>query len=106
MYADAQEQFQTIMDNFDGASDVSRGKMFGSTGLKTNGKVFAMLVKDRLVVKLPRARVEVLVAARRGLHFDPGHGRLMKEWISVGFEAGESDWSSLVQEAKDYITKS
>ena len=104
MYTDAQEQFQAITEHFAGAPEVSKGKMFGSIGLKANGKVFAMLVKDRLVVKLPRAKVEALVSAQRGLHFDPGHGRLMKEWISVGFGADESDWLSLVQEAKDYIT--
>ena len=36
-------------------------RAFGATSLKTDGKIFAMLVKDRLVVKLPAARVDALV---------------------------------------------
>ena len=45
---------------------------FGSTSLKTNGKIFAMLVKDRLVVKLDRRRVDALVAAGWGSASIPG----------------------------------
>jgi TfoX/Sxy family transcriptional regulator of competence genes len=48
--------------------------MFGSSGLKVGGKVFAMSVKNELVVKLPRERVDELVAAGAGSRFDPGHG--------------------------------
>ena len=42
-----------------------------------------MLVNDRLVVKLPRSRVDELVAAGEGDRFDPGHGRIQKEWLSA-----------------------
>jgi hypothetical protein len=81
--------------------DVSLGKMFGSAGLKVKGKVFAMAVKGRLVAKLPKARVDELVGARRGEHFDPGHGKLMREWISV--PSGEADWLSLAREAHRFV---
>ena len=47
-------------------------RAFGSTSLKTDGKIFAMLVKDRLVVKLDRRRVDELVEAGMGQRFDPG----------------------------------
>jgi hypothetical protein len=57
------------------------GKGFGSLGLKVNGKLFAMPVRGRLVLKLPGVRVDALVAAGEGDYFDPGHGRLMKEWV-------------------------
>jgi TfoX/Sxy family transcriptional regulator of competence genes len=57
--------------------------MFGSPVLKVGGKVFAMLVKGRLVVKLPKERVERLVASGTGKPFDPGHGRPSKEWVAV-----------------------
>ena len=63
--------------------NVTPAKMFGSQGFKVRGKVFAMLVKGRLVVKLPRERVEALVASGRATPFDPGHGRLMKKWVAV-----------------------
>jgi len=45
-----------------------------------HGKIFAMLGRgSSLVVKLPRERVDELARAGKGQHFDPGHGRLMKE---------------------------
>jgi hypothetical protein len=62
---------------------LERAKMMNAFGLKTRGKFFAMVQKGELVVKLPRARVDELVAARKGRRFDPGHGRLMKEWVTL-----------------------
>jgi TfoX/Sxy family transcriptional regulator of competence genes len=99
----AHDRFQSIMETYANAPDVSIGKMFGSTGLKANGKIFAMLVKGRLVVKLPRTRVDELVAMGHGSPFDPGHGRLMKEWVSMEMTGNETDWSSLVEEAKAFV---
>lgn len=99
----AQDRFQAILESYAGMPDVSTGKMFGSIGLKTNGKVFAMLVKDKLVVKLPKTRVDELVTAGRGLPFDPGHGRLMKEWVSVEMTGDATEWSGLVEEAKAFV---
>src|SRR5437879_2948566 len=58
-------------------------RRFGSNGLKVNGKIFAMLAQSTVVVKLPRERVQALVAAGAGEQFDPGHGRRMKEWIAL-----------------------
>ena len=54
-------------------------RAFGATSLKTDGRIFAMLVKGRLVVKLPAARVTQLVDDGAGERFDPGHGRAQKE---------------------------
>ncbi len=81
---------------------ISQTKMFGSSGLKVRGKVFAMLFKERLVVKLPRQRVEALTASGMGEPFDPGHGRIMKEWVAVGPRPTD-EWLSLVEEARDFV---
>ncbi len=81
---------------------VSSGRMFGSEGLKVNGKVFAMLVKDELVVKLPVQRCASLITSGIGRPFDPGHGRLMKEWASVP-PAHSRRWRRLVDEARAYV---
>jgi hypothetical protein len=82
---------------------VTRGTGFGrSEGLRVSGKIFAMLVREELVVKLPRARVEELVAAGLGETFDPGHGRIMKEWISLEPSTSRR-WRSLVAEAHDFV---
>jgi len=54
-------------------------KRFGSTSLRVKGKIFAMLVRGRLVVKLPARHVDALVEAAEGQRFEPCRGRLMKE---------------------------
>lgn len=93
--------FAPIARAFEKDRDVSLTKMFGSTGLKVSGRVFAMVVKGRFVVKLPKARVDELVAAGQGEHFDPGHGKLMKEWVSV--PSGKAPWLELAREAHRFV---
>ena len=78
---------------------------FGSTSLKTNGKIFAMLVKDRLVVKLDRRRVDELVEAGAGQRFDPGHGRLQKEWLDVRSPRRTTMWLELATEAEAFVAQ-
>jgi hypothetical protein len=79
-------------------------RAFGSTALKTEGKIFAMVVKGRLVVKLPAGRVEDLVEAGAGERFDPGHGRIQKEWLSV-FSDDPEQWHALAVESEAYVAK-
>jgi len=79
-------------------------RAFGSTSLKTDGKIFAMLVKDRLVVKLAAARVEELADGGVGERFDPGHGRIQKEWLSVRGDDPEH-WRALAAESEAFVTK-
>lgn len=62
-----------------------------------------MFGRGRLVVKLPKERVDEMVVAGMAERFDPGHGRLMKEWAS--FRSGESDWVRLAREAYDFVKK-
>jgi hypothetical protein len=56
------------------------------------------------VVKLPEARVDMLVRAGTGRYFDPGHGRLMKEWIVV--KPGKIDWIAVANEAYAFVRQS
>lgn len=78
-------------------------KKFGSTGLKIHGKIFAMLVRDQLVVKLPRARVDALVTSGDGERFDPRRdGRLMKEWCMLA-PTSEVEWLPLAREAMEFV---
>lgn len=83
---------------------ITEGTGFGSNpGLRVNGKIFAMLVRDELVTKLPKARVDALVESGDGTRFDPGRGRLMKEWVSVPLEA-DVDWEELAGEALAFVS--
>jgi len=78
-------------------------RQFGSNGLKVRNKIFAMLVRGRLVVKLPRRRVDELVAGQQGERFDPGHGRLMKEWLALA-PTSDREWLTLAQEALAFVS--
>jgi hypothetical protein len=101
---DAEVLFERIVARFAADSSVtppSEGGGFGASGLKTDGKLFAMLSKGELVVKLPRERVDELIADGTGTRFDPGHGRLMKEWVAIPVVARRR-WAKLAQEAREY----
>lgn len=101
-----EERFATIVEVLLSNADVTppqEGKGFGSSGLKIHGKIFAMLVKGSLVVKLPKPRVDALVAAGEGERFDPRRdGRLMKEWITLE-PTSQEDWLSLAREAMVFV---
>ncbi len=94
-------RFQPVMDAFAGAPDVTHGKMMSSYGLKVRGKIFAMFGKGKFVVKLPKSRVDRLVSEGNGERFEPGHGRVMKEWIVV--REGTVDWVEIAREAYGYV---
>jgi hypothetical protein len=95
--------FQPVVDAFRTYRDVTGGKMMSSYGLKVNGKIFAMFGRKQFVAKLPKNRVDELVSARAGKRFDPGHGRLMKEWFVAG--DGGPGWMELAKEAYDFVKR-
>jgi len=81
----------------------SATRAFGSNGLKVDGKLFALFTQDTLVVKLPRERVAELVASKVGTQFDPGHGRLMKGWLTV--TSLRASWIDLTKEAHAFVRR-
>lgn len=101
-----EERFATIVEELLNNPDVtppSNGRSFGSSGLKVRQKIFAMLVRGKLVVKLPKARVDELVASREGERYDPRHdGRLMKEWITIE-PTSSVEWLPLAREAMEFV---
>lgn len=87
--------------------DTGGRKGFGSSSqLKVHGRIFAMLVRGDLVVKLPRQTVDAALAERLGTRFDPRRdGRLMKEWLVVK-TTSKADWLALARQALTYVGKS
>jgi hypothetical protein len=80
--------------------DVSRGSMFGSQGLRTGKKFFAIWWHDSLVLKLPPDRLRDLVSAGQGAPFEPMEGRSMNGWIVL---ADSVHAPPLVDEARAFV---
>lgn len=95
-------EFAKVVSTFADHRDVKFGKMFSSSSvLNVNGKIFAMCRKGELVVKLPKERVDELVTKRKGVRFDPGHGRIMKEWVVI--PPRKEDWLRIAKEAYGFV---
>jgi hypothetical protein len=86
-----------------GVTHITEGKGFGSSGqLKVQGRIFAMLVRGELVLKLPRARVDEMVESGEGTRFDAGKGRPMREWFVLS-PTSTRRWLPLAEEALDFV---
>ncbi len=92
---DPGERFAAMVAGTAGEPDVQPpgsdgGRRFGSDTLRLGGSIVAMLVQGRVVLKLPRERVEALIADGYGEPFDNGRGRPMREWVALtGDPAGD-----------------
>jgi hypothetical protein len=75
---------------------------FGSHALLVRGKIFAVVVRGHLVVKLPKARVDELVESGDGVRFDANKGKPMKEWMSLDADS-TLDWEGLTREAPSFV---
>lgn len=98
-----QRAFDRLAAGYLGDPDVSPGRIFHSEGLTVQGKIFALLVRDDLVVKVPAAQAAALVADGSAVPFEPRPGRAMREWIRVGLAAGKDRWEALVADAYAYV---
>lgn len=80
----------------------TRGTGFGtSPGVKVDGKIAAMLVGGRLVVKLPADRCRELIGADGGEPLRMGR-RTMREWVTLDHERRE-EWLPLAREALRFV---
>jgi hypothetical protein len=101
----ADARFAKVVDALEGEEGValgSGGRGFGTGALQVDGRIFAMVSGGRFVVKLPRERVDALVARGDGAPFDAGKGRPMKEWVVLA-ERSERRWLSLAREARTFV---
>src|SRR5258708_38890908 len=100
------ERYESLVKSILASSPATRigeGKGFGSTGqLKVDGKIFAMLVRGELVLKLPGNRVDALVAAGDGERFDAGKDKPMREWFVLSINSRKS-WLRLAKEAMELV---
>lgn len=77
------------------------GQRFGSSALRVNGRILAMVSRGRIVLKLPARRVAELIAAGQGEPYDAGKGRPLKEWVCLEPNQG-ANWLGLATEALEF----
>ncbi len=90
-----------LVANVTARHPVHESKMFGMPCLKReNGKVVAGHWKDgRLTVKLvEEAQREAALGLPGAQLFDPGMGRVMREWVHVPADQS-NEWERLVEQA-------
>jgi hypothetical protein len=91
-------RFKRLVASFAGERGVTleQGWGKGNVVLKAEGRIFAIVGEARLVVKLPKARVDEIVEQGGGERFDPRNdGRLMKEWLVVRLGLNENELAKL-----------
>jgi hypothetical protein len=102
---DAEHIFAAIESELGGEPDVSEGTGFGKNpGLRTGGKIFAMVVRGELVFKLPASRCTELVEGEGAQLFEIGKRR-MREWVRLEPVGAPDRFVTLAREARDYVMK-
>jgi hypothetical protein len=102
------DHYEDVVDALraiDGVAPPRGGAGFGRGALRYKGKIFAMLVRGHLVLKLPADRVSGLIRSGAGAHFDANKGTPMKEWLSLDPDS-QLDWLELAHEALDFARAS
>jgi len=99
-----EEAFRRIADAYVDRPGVTTGTGFGGNeGLRFEGRIFAMLVRGELVVKLTPERVTSGIAGGEGRAFEPGTGRVMRAWFTSSLDR-VGTWRGLVDDAFDLAT--
>jgi hypothetical protein len=102
--SEPESRYEDLIDGLvgtDGVTPPRGGGGFGRSAVRFQDKIFVMLVRGRLVLKLPAARVDDLIAVGEGVRFDANKGTPMREWFSLDPESG-LPWLPLAREALDY----
>jgi hypothetical protein len=102
--SEPERRYEDLVDGLigtDGVTPPRGGDGFGRSAARFQNKIFMMLVRGRLVLKLPADRVDDLIAAGHRVRFDANKGTPMREWFSLNPEPG-LPWPSLAREALDY----
>lgn len=87
------------------APGVARSTMMGFPCLRVDAKFFATFDRGSggLVVKLPKDRVDRLIADGSGQPFAPA-GRRFREWVAIPV-AAERDWPAYLSEALGFAAQ-
>jgi hypothetical protein len=99
---DVHELFDQIAASYASEPGVTYGLGWHNEGLKVDGRIFAMVVRDGLVVKVPADQAADLVEAGQGAAFEPRPGRKMREWVVID-RLDPTSWRRLIADAHHYV---
>ena len=94
-----QAAWEQLVRSESGQPEVRQGTMFGAPCLKVGSKVYVSLIEGAAVFKVPRERVEELLAESAADPFTP-MGRARKEWVRV---TDTTRWPTLAEEARRVV---
>jgi TfoX/Sxy family transcriptional regulator of competence genes len=99
----AQARLEELSVEYVALPGVDWGPMFGSTGLRVRGKVFAVAARaGGLLIKVPESHADELaesgVADRMVMA-----GRPRREWVLVPDDADDATWSAQLDAAYTYV---
>ncbi|MHA2366257.1 MAG: hypothetical protein ACXAC7_20040 [Candidatus Hodarchaeales archaeon] len=95
-----EESWLKVKEHYLKMSDVQKQ----GESLKTKRKMFVMLNKGNFVVKLPKNRVSELISSGEGQPYDPGNGRIMKEWVIIPTDFRDK-WIDFASDARKFAKK-
>jgi hypothetical protein len=95
------ERYLAIADELHYNPEISQSRKSLSSGLRIKSKIFAMLSKGQIVVKLPQTRVDELIERGEGERYESG-GHPLREWVLIK-PTTEEGWMGLVQEAQAFV---
>ena len=89
----SEDQYEKIKELYLKKEDVQKQ----GEALKIKKKMFAFLNMGNMTVKLPKERVSELLSSGEGLPYDPGNGKIMKEWVIIPLKDSDK-WFDYVKE--------
>ena len=101
----AEAQFDDLIAQllqYPGVTPPSPGRGFGSSALRVDGRIFAMLVRGHLVLKLPESHIDTLLIAGEGKRFDANKGTPMREWFALD-PGSQLSWLELARNAMTFV---
>lgn len=104
--AEARAAFDVLAAELLRQPNVERRRLFGRDGLRADGKYFAFLDGDRLVVHLQPERTAALLASGEG-EVGTSLSPSMRKWLAVPFSAeppGRVRWAALLADAQAYVS--
>jgi hypothetical protein len=97
--------FDRLTVGYADRAGVTTGRIWHNEGMKVHNKIFAMVARGQLVVKVPAPQAQALVSDGVAVAFEPQPGRPLKEWVTVGFsedDEGCDRWRRLIGDAYAY----